>query len=107
MSARTDALNYSVSGAYLRKLEERAEAAEADLNETRSLLLKATDDRRLRAAEAEADRLKAALTEYNLRRVFWKHTVDADLNTDEGCIQAAKAVVAYIAALAPADRNTA
>jgi hypothetical protein len=56
--------------------------------------------------EAEADRLKAALTEYNLHRVFWKHTVDADLNTDEGCTQAAQAVVAYIAALAPADRNS-
>ena len=40
---------------------EQSEAAEADLNETRSLLLKATDDRRLKAVEAEADRLKAAL----------------------------------------------
>jgi len=48
-------------GEEYRRLYSRAEAAEADLNETRSLLLKATDDRRLRAAEARIVELEAAL----------------------------------------------
>lgn len=55
------------------------------------------------AAEASNERLREALSEYNIHRVLWKHTVDADLNTDEGCSQAAKAIVAYLAALARED----
>ena len=40
--------------------------------------------------------LEKALSEERLHRVFWKQTTDANLNTVQGCEQAAKVATDYI-----------
>ncbi len=76
----------TVGRQWLKDLEYRAEAAEADAKENRSYWQAERAERK--AVEAEADRLKAAL------RYISANTNDARIR------------ISAEAALAPADRNT-